>query len=45
MLRSFSDDILPHLDVKNIFLAPKLTKWQSFKEIYEKDISELIQTL
>ena len=35
---SFSGEILPHFDVKNIFLAHKLTKWQQFKEIYKKNV-------
>ena len=33
---SFAGEILPHFDVKNIFVAQTLTKWQLFKEIYEQ---------
>ena len=35
---SVAGEILPHLYVKNIFLAQKLTKWHLFKEIYAQNI-------
>ena len=42
---SFSDEILPHLYVKNVFLAQKLTKLEQFKENLSKFDKEIAQHL